>query len=52
MDLMLGLPCEQALKQSAEFLANKIEALSELTATPTSQLKLVADAWAQACLSH
>ncbi len=30
-----------------DFGESRIERLSELTATPTSQLKMVLDAWAQ-----
>lgn len=37
----------QANLKMKEFAEAKIEQLSELTATPTSQLKLVLDAWAQ-----
>ena len=37
----------QANLKMQEFAESKIEKLSELTATPTSQLKLVLDAWAQ-----
>lgn len=37
----------QAMKNMHEFASTKVEKLSELTATPTSQLKMVADAWAQ-----
>lgn len=37
----------QATAKMAEFAEAKIEQLSNITATPTSQLKLVLDAWAQ-----
>jgi hypothetical protein len=39
--------CLQAILKMQEFGESKIEKLSELTATPTSQLKLVLEAWAQ-----
>ena len=32
----------------AELQGSKLEGLSEITATPTSQLKFITDAWAQA----
>ena len=31
-------------------LERKLEEISEMTATPTSQLKFLSDAWAQVCL--
>ena len=37
----------QAILKMKDFADVKIEKLSELTATPTSQLKMVLDAWAQ-----
>lgn len=40
-------PLLQALKQMDKFNAEKMELLSERTATPTSQLKFVLDAWMQ-----
>ena len=36
-----------ALKAMANVIEQKLEGLSELTATPTSQLKFLPDAWAQ-----
>lgn len=38
---------KQATAKMTEFAEAKIEQLSNITATPTSQLKLVLDAWAQ-----
>ncbi|KAK9833366.1 hypothetical protein WJX84_001950 [Apatococcus fuscideae] len=37
----------QALQQKAQASDEKLESLSEITATPTSQLKFILDAWAQ-----
>ena len=37
----------QALQTSDKVATDKLEVLSEITATPTSQLKFVLDAWAQ-----
>lgn len=37
----------QALQTSDRVATDKLEQLSEITATPTSQLKFVLDAWAQ-----
>lgn len=37
----------QALETLDKFMTNKLETLSEITATPTSQLKFVTDAWYQ-----
>ena len=37
----------QALETLDKFMNNKLEVLSEITATPTSQLKFVTDAWYQ-----
>lgn len=39
-----------ALKAAADVVSKKLEGLSELTATPTSQLKFLPDAWAQVCV--
>ena len=42
-----------ALKAMRNVIEQKLEQLSELTATPTSQLKFLPDAWAQVgCLTH
>lgn len=38
-----------ALKAMANVVEKKLEELSELTATPTSQLKFLPDAWTQVC---
>ena len=35
-------------RKMAELQGSKLEGLSEITATPTSQLKFITDAWAQA----
>ena len=40
--------CVQAQQKMAELQGSKLEGLSEITATPTSQLKFITDAWAQA----
>lgn len=37
----------QALQTLDKVITEKLEALSEITATPTSQLKFVTDAWSQ-----
>jgi ariadne-1 len=37
----------QALSTLDKVVSDKLEDLSEITATPTSQLKFVTDAWAQ-----
>lgn len=37
----------QALETLDKFMHDKLEKLSEITATPTSQLKFVTDAWYQ-----
>jgi len=37
----------QAQQKMAELQGNKLETLSEITATPTSQLKFITDAWCQ-----
>ena len=37
----------QAQQKMAELQGNKLENLSEITATPTSQLKFITDAWCQ-----
>ena len=39
--------CLQALATLDKVVTDKLEDLSEITATPTSQLKFVTDAWAQ-----
>ena len=36
-----------ALEGMKAMLENRLEKISELTATPTSQLKFLSDAWAQ-----
>ena len=41
----------QAVKRMAAVSLDQLEKLSEFTATPTSQLKFVLDAWAQVSLS-
>ena len=37
----------QAQQKMAELQGSKLENLSEITATPTSQLKFITDAWSQ-----
>ena len=37
----------QAQQKMAELQGHKLETLSEITATPTSQLKFITDAWCQ-----
>ncbi len=44
---MLELALLQALSTLDKVINDKLEDLSEITATPTSQLKFVTDAWAQ-----
>ena len=42
----------QAQQKMAELQGSKLENLSEITATPTSQLKFITDAWCQVCAPY